>query len=690
MARSTPLLGFILALASCSSDQLVVAPSPSADMVVTTASMYRGGPERTGRFPGPGPEGDVVEHWRVDVGSAIRSQPALVDGTLYVATDGGAILALDAGTGAERWSHDAGDGLASSPAVVDGLVVAVTMGGRILAVDAVSGSEVWRQDEDAAPESNPVVADGVVYVGTDAGMLLALDLRTGEHVWAYEAGAPVTRSAAVGEGRVFVGSEDGRLHAVEVSTGRAAWAHDSAGGLVGTPALGNGMVYAVNLNAPSSQVIAFDAATGEEAWRFVPEETLGLRPVVVGVDALFAIDRGGAFYALDPLSGATRWSWSQESEIVAAPALVDGRLYVVAHGRAFAFDVATRDEAWTVELEAKADYGPLVADGVFYAGTDAGIMHAIGSEADAPIDSGTPGASADAELPEVAELDREIGVPDDVEYVVSVAPAPDGRLYLPDLLNGRILVSDGRSPFSYGFGEPGSEPGQLDFIRDDNDPHNAIGDAAVGPDETVWVANPDNFRVEQFSAEGNHLGFIGGFGVGDGQFLDPMGVAVAADGTVFVVDDERDVIQRFSPDGAFELSFGSHGSAPGQLNFSGMIDLDADGNVWVADFGNHRIQAFSPDGDLITTLGTRGAAPGMLNAPNDVAVDAHGRIWVADTDNLRIQVFTADGTPVGQVKMPGLGAAAAPSSLTIRGDELYVTRFTNPAVLVYRILAPDD
>jgi sugar lactone lactonase YvrE len=362
----------------------------------------------------------------------------------------------------------------------------------------------------------------------------------------------------------------------------------------------------------------------------------------------------------------------------------------VSHDRAFALDLTTREEAWSVELEANAEYGPVVMGGVVYVGTDGGIIHAFGSATDAPPATRAPDPSRDAGLPDVAEFDREIPVSEDVESVASVAAAPDGRLYLPDLLNGRILVSDGQSPFSYGFGEPGSEPGQLDFIRDANDPLNSIGDAAVGPDGTVWVANPDNFRVEHFAADGAYLKSIGGFGTGDGQFLDPIGVAVADDGTVFVVDDERDVIQRFAPDGTFELSFGGHGSERGQLNFSGMIDLEADGTVWVADFGNDRIQAFSPDGAPITAFGTRGSEPGMLNAPNDVAVDAHGRIWVADTDNLRIQAFAPDGTPLGQTKLPGLGLAAAPSSVTIHGDELYVTRFTNPDILVYRILPPDD
>ena len=648
--------------------------------------MYRGGPERTGRFPGPGPLGDVVEHWRVDVESAVQSQAAVDQGTVYVTTDGGAIIALDAKTGAERWVHDAGEeGLTSSPAVSDGLAIVVTVGGRVLAVDAASGSEVWRRDEDAAPNSMPAVADGVVYVGTDAGTLLALDARTGEDVWAYDADAPVTRSPAVGGGRVFVGSENGRLHAVEASTGRAAWTFDSAGGLLGTPAFAHGLVYAVTLNEPHSQVIAFDVRTGDEAWRFAPDHRTGLRPVVVGSDELYVVDRSGWFYALDPRSGVARWSWSQESEIGAAPALVDDHLYVVGRDRAFALDLTRREETWSIPLEANAEFGPAVVGGVVYVGTDGGFVHAIGSATTAPAGAPTPEVSPEARLPEIGQLDREIAVPDGVELVTGLGARDDGRLFLPDLLGGRILVSDGEAPFVDGFGEPGSGPGQLDFTRDDNDPFSSIGDAAVAPDGSVWVANADNHRVEHFGSDGMYLGSIGGFGPGNGQFLDPIGVAVADDGSVFVIDDERDVIQRFSPDGMFELAFGGHGSSPGQLNNTGMLTIDDVGTLWVADFANHRIQAFDRDGTFLTTYGSLGDEPGMLQAPNDVAVDSHGRIWVADTDNLRVQAFDPDGTPVGQITLPG-----PPSSVMILGDELYITRFTAPEVLVYRLPPPAD
>jgi outer membrane protein assembly factor BamB len=640
-------------------------------------------------FPGPGPGDEPGEAWRFAAQAAIRSQPAVVDGIVYVSTDAGVLFALDVATGTERWSHDAGDGMASSPAAADGLVVAVTIGGRVFAVEADSGDEAWHRDEDAAPESMPAIHDGTVYVGTDNGTVAAMDLATGEDLWTYDAGAPVTRSPAIGNGVLYVGAENGTFHAVDTTSGEPRWTYDSPGTLIGTPSVGSGLVYVVHLDQPRSQVVALNVADGEEAWRFVPEDARGgLRPVTVGPETLYVAEGGGGIYALDPASGAVRWSMHQDDEIAAAPALVDDRLYVVSHGRIFAVDVTTSEETWSFDIEASAEYGPVVTDGLVIAGTSDGIVYALGAADGTARASASAAAETDGDP--VAELDREIDVPDGADFVVGHDVDAEGRLYLPDLLNGQVLIFGADGAVEGAFGEPGSEPGQLDFTRDDNDPFNSIGEVFVGPDGTLWVANPDNFRVDQFGADGEYIRSIGAFGSGDGQFLDPIGSVVTDEGTIFVVDDERDVIQRFAPDGSFETAFGGHGSDPGQLNFTGQMALDADGNIWVADFGNHRVQAFDPDGDLVANFGTLGAGPGQLNKPTDLAVDADGRIFVTDSENLRIQVFEPDGTVVGEIRLPGLGVAAAASSLAIAGDELYITRFTNPDLLVYRILPPEE
>ena len=59
-------------------------------------------------------------------------------------------------------------------------------------------------------------------------------------------------------------------------------------------------------------------------------------------------------------------------------------------------------------------------------------------------------------------------------------------------------------------------------------------------------------RVQVFDPEGQHLGYVGAWGVEQGEFHRPKGVAVDRDGRVFVSDSFLGVIQVFSPRGDFQ------------------------------------------------------------------------------------------------------------------------------------------
>jgi outer membrane protein assembly factor BamB len=67
-------------------------------------------------------DGQIV--WRANLGSAIVTRPALIDGRIYIVASGGVVSCRDAASGAECWTFDvaARSGtrpqLASSPVVI--------------------------------------------------------------------------------------------------------------------------------------------------------------------------------------------------------------------------------------------------------------------------------------------------------------------------------------------------------------------------------------------------------------------------------------------------------------------------------------------------------------------------------------------------------------------------------------------
>jgi DNA-binding beta-propeller fold protein YncE len=59
------------------------------------------------------------------------------------------------------------------------------------------------------------------------------------------------------------------------------------------------------------------------------------------------------------------------------------------------------------------------------------------------------------------------------------------------------------------------------------------------------MANSHEDRVEIFSATGTPLGQWGSQGSGNGQFNDPVEVAISSDGTVYVTDVLNHRVQAF-------------------------------------------------------------------------------------------------------------------------------------------------
>lgn len=84
-----------------------------------------------------------VLKWKYEADGPIYASPAVVDGTVYLATGTGSIVALDAGTGDEIWKRDAGGPLNSSPAVAGGSLFIGRFDGGIEARDLESGDVLW-------------------------------------------------------------------------------------------------------------------------------------------------------------------------------------------------------------------------------------------------------------------------------------------------------------------------------------------------------------------------------------------------------------------------------------------------------------------------------------------------------------------------------------------------------------------
>lgn len=109
--------------------------------------------------------------------SGIWATPALGDGVLYVNTQPGDLIAVDAATGELVWSEEVGWHSWSSPAVVDGKLLDATCTGELRAYDLGDPRQpepLWSlKAAGGCIESTPAVWDGRIYVGSRDGYVRA-------------------------------------------------------------------------------------------------------------------------------------------------------------------------------------------------------------------------------------------------------------------------------------------------------------------------------------------------------------------------------------------------------------------------------------------------------------------------------------------------------------------------------------
>jgi DNA-binding beta-propeller fold protein YncE len=173
-----------------------------------------------------------------------------------------------------------------------------------------------------------------------------------------------------------------------------------------------------------------------------------------------------------------------------------------------------------------------------------------------------------------------------------------------------------------------------------------------------------------------------------GQLGFPGGIAADGSGTVYVSDPANDRVSQFTTDGAFVRAFGFGvrpgggkglevctrasgcrrgvaGGKAGQLDRPAYVATDAAGGVYVTDEANNRVNQFTSEGEFVrawghnvargggrgfeictAAIGCRpgeaGGGAGQLSFPDGIGADGGGNLYVGDA-NARVSQFTTQG-----------------------------------------------
>ena len=186
-------------------------------------------------------------------------------------------------------------------------------------------------------------------------------------LWSHETGDVIDSSAAIVGGVVYVGAGDGHLIALDAATGAQRWKY-AAGTLIGesSPCVSGTVVCIGDMDG---LVHAVNTANGARLWTFKTQSEIKSSPVVVG-DVVIVGSYDTHLYALETRTGRLRWKVETKGPVHATPAIADGLAFIAGCDSIFrAIRVTNGTEAYQIDSGAYVGASPVIVGERAYFGT---------------------------------------------------------------------------------------------------------------------------------------------------------------------------------------------------------------------------------------------------------------------------------------------------------------------------------
>lgn len=279
---------------------------------------------------------------------------------------GASIIAVDLEDGSQNWRYSPADEEATTfyaqPAIdEEGTVYVGSYDGDVVALNAESGTVQWKDVVTAGRVvGGPVVAGDLLLVPSSDRQLYAVQKSNGRLVWTFESERPIWASPRVNGDVIYLAGLDHHLYALEADSGRLIWEREFGGALADQPSAFDG---ALLVGTFGQELHAVDRQSGAIEWTVTTDGWVWGNPAV-GEDAAYFGDVSGGFFAVDR-QGRPLWQESLGSGVAASPAYYEGVVYIVTEGGdVFARSAQQGDSAWPEQrnVEGRLLTDPIVID----------------------------------------------------------------------------------------------------------------------------------------------------------------------------------------------------------------------------------------------------------------------------------------------------------------------------------------
>lgn len=271
-----------------------------------------------------------------DMQTPVEATPMLHDSVLYIGRIDGALAAISLSKRDTLWCYRTEGQISASPNVVDfGREKALVVGSYdnyMYCIDLRSGA--LQSKFESGYYINGAVATHkrhAIFGSCDAWLRI-VDCQEGKVTDSLQLDGYIPASPAIAEENIYIGDYSGNIYEIRTDKGRIydyrtlLAAEENSGALVSVPAVTPDVLY---ITSSDKYLFAIDRTTGKELWRYLLKGNIGESSPVVADDKVVICSRTGVVSIVDAASGELRWEHDAGEQIVASPAVVGGRLYVL-------------------------------------------------------------------------------------------------------------------------------------------------------------------------------------------------------------------------------------------------------------------------------------------------------------------------------------------------------------------------
>ena len=252
--------------------------------------------------------------WSQQLDHGVSAGLTLAKGNLYLATQNGELLSVNARTGTLNWQINLSSEALAPAQVLDNLLIILAADGRLAGIDTETGRQLWSYASlmpslTLRGTSTPTLTSLQSFTGFANGKLVALDNTSGQMRWETRIAQPSGRTdierlvdvrgqAKESQGMLLVNSYQGQTHALDPFTGRSRWSRDISS--FHAPVIINNQVIIVD---EASRIHALDLFSGSSLWTQDALYGRELTEPVVLETSLVVADYQGYLHLLDSHTG---------------------------------------------------------------------------------------------------------------------------------------------------------------------------------------------------------------------------------------------------------------------------------------------------------------------------------------------------------------------------------------------------